>query len=133
MPTLPDISDHANVILHFSDEPRPRKTPTPYFNKGLLANTKNLAQLLTTWKDTIKDDSYPTWNLKMVAANTTIRLKSMELTKQQRKKWREVYQAQFANIQEVEAELPRNWGSREARNKLSDAQAAIHEVRQQKF
>ena len=133
LPTLPDISDHASVVLHFTDEPKRHKPPTPYFNKGLLANAESKAQLLDTWKNVIKDEAYTTWNLKMVAANTDVRLKSMELSKNQKKKWKETYQAQFADIQEAEEELQRNWGSREARIKLSEAQAAIHEVRQQKF
>lgn len=41
--------------------------------------------------------------------------------------------SQFDTINEVEAELQMNWGSKEARDKLSDTQAVLHEVRQQKF
>jgi exonuclease III len=132
LPTLPDISDHASVVLHFEDEPR-RKPTVPFFNKGLLANPGNKACLLTAWKNAIGENSQATWNQKMVAANTAIRQKSVELTKAQKKQWKETYKAQFDDIKEAEAELQRNWGSREARNQLSDAQAAIHEVRQQKF
>lgn len=36
LPTLPDVSDHAGVILHFNDEPRRRSKPPSFFNKGLL-------------------------------------------------------------------------------------------------
>lgn len=73
------------------------------------------------------------WNQKVIAANEAIRQKSMELTKTQKQKWKETYLAQFDDIITAEAELQRNWGSREAIDKLSDAQAAIHEVCQQKF
>ena len=132
LPTLPDISDHASVVLHFVDEPK-RKPTVPRFNKGLLANSENKALILDTWKRVIGDENHSTWNHKMVAANIAIRLKSMELTKIQKKTWKETYQAQFDDIKAAEAELQQNWGSREARNHLSDAQATIHEVRQQKF
>lgn len=62
-----------------------------------------------------------------------MRQKSVELTRAQKKKWKAAYLAQFDDIIEVEEELQRNWGSQEARDKLSDAQAILHEVRQQKF
>ena len=74
-----------------------------------------------------------TWNQKMVVANQAIRAKSEELTKAQRKKWKETYLSQFEDIIDVEEELQHNWNSQEARDKLSDAQAILHEVRQQKF
>ena len=69
----------------------------------------------------------------MVAANKAIKLKSEELTKQNKRKWKEAYLAQFEEIIEAETELQHNWGSREARERLCDAQAVLHEVRQQKF
>lgn len=62
-----------------------------------------------------------------------MRLKSMELTKTQKQQWKAAYLAQFEDIIAAEEELQCNWGSREAMNKLSDAQAMLHEVRQQKF
>ena len=79
------------------------------------------------------DSDLETWNKKMVAANQAIRAKSEELTKAQKKKWKEAYLSQFEDISTAEEELQRNWNSQEARNKLSDAQAVLHEVRQQKF
>jgi hypothetical protein len=133
LPTLPDISDHAGVVLHFNDEPRTRRKPPAFFNKGLLANPDCKAALLASWKDVMKDETIGSWNLKMVQANTAIRLKSEELTKNLKKKWKETYQAQFEEIIAAEAELLANWGSREARNKLSEAQANLHTVRQQKL
>ena len=75
----------------------------------------------------------PTWNQKLVAATQAIRDKSEELTKQQKQKWKAAYLAQFEDIIAAEEELQHNWGSKEARDKLSDAQAVLHEVRQQKF
>ena len=107
LPTLPDISDHASVVLHFVDEPK-RKPTVPRFNKGLLANSKNKALILDTWKRVIGDENHSTWNHKMVAANIAIRLKSMELTKIQKKTWKETYQAQFDDIKAAEAELQQN-------------------------
>ena len=133
LPTLPDISDHAGVILHFNDEPKRRKAKGVYFNKGLLTNSESKAELLTTWKEVMDDSTLESWNMKMVAANQAIRLKSEELTKNQKKKWKESYLEQFEDIIAVEAELQHNWGSNEARDRLSDAQAVLHEVRQQKF
>ena len=58
---------------------------------------------------------------------------SEELTKQQKQQWKATYLSQFDDIIEVEDELQRNWGSKEAQEKLSDAQAVLHEVRQHKF
>jgi hypothetical protein len=81
----------------------------------------------------MEDDTLLTWNHKMVAASQAIRLASMELTKAQKQHWRAAYLAQFDDIIAAEDELQRNWGSRQARNRLSDAQAVLHEVRQQKF
>ena len=57
----------------------------------------------------------------------------MALTKAQKQQWKVAYLEQFEEIIAAEDELQRNWGSREARNRLSDAQAVLHEVRQQKF
>jgi hypothetical protein len=37
LPTIPDISDHAGVVLHAKSTWR-KKTRTPFFNKGLLQN-----------------------------------------------------------------------------------------------
>lgn len=132
LPTIPDISDHAGYIVHFNDEGKPRFRPHP-FNKGLLRNPDLKVALLHTWKAAINDDTFITWNQKMVAANQAIRSMSMELTKAQRQHWKDTYLEQFEDIVAAEEELQRNWGSREARNRLSDAQAALHEVRQQKF
>lgn len=81
----------------------------------------------------MEDDTLVTWNRKMVVANQAIRAKSLELTKAQKQQWKASYLAQFEDIIAAEDELQCNWGSREARNKLSDAQAILHEVRQQKF
>ena len=53
--------------------------------------------------------------------------------KNQRQRWKATYLAQFEDIIEAKEELQWNWGSREARDRLSDAQATIHEVRQQKL
>ena len=133
LPTLPDISDHAGVVLHFNDEPKSRKKRPIFFNKGLLANAKSKATLLSTWKEIMANASLLSWNQKMVKANQAIILKSEEITKAQRKKWKETYLSQFADIIEAEAELQSNWGSREARDRLSEAQTILHEVRQQKF
>ena len=69
----------------------------------------------------------------MVKANKAILAKSEEITRSQRKTWKETYQAQFQDIIEVEAELQLNWESKEARDRLSEAQVRLHEVRQQKF
>lgn len=77
----------------------------------------------------IEDDTLVTWNKKMVAANEAIRITSMQLTKAQKKNWKAAYLEQFEEIIAAEDELQRNWGSREARNRLSDAQAVLHEVR----
>lgn len=74
-----------------------------------------------------------TWNQKMVAVTKAIRKKSEELTKQRKHQWKETYLSQFDNIIAAEAELQNNWGSVAAREKLSHAQAVLHEVRQQKF
>ena len=132
LPTLQDISDHAGYVVHFNDEGKPKFRPQP-FNKGLLRIPDLKVALLHTWKAVINDDTFITWNQKMVAANQAIRSMSMELTKAQRQHWKAMYLEQFEDIVEAEEELQRNWGSREARNRLSDAQAALHEVRQQKF
>jgi hypothetical protein len=133
LPTLPTISDHAGVVLHFNNEPRRRKPPPLPFNKGLLANQECKTALLATWKEAIKDETLETWNQKVVHANQAIRLKSAELTKNQKIKWRETYQAQFEDIIAAEDELQCNWGSVEARDRLNEAQVKLHEVRQQKF
>lgn len=79
------------------------------------------------------DPSVATWNQKMVLANKAIQVKSEELTKAQRKMWKATHAAQFEDIIAAEEELQNNWGSREARDKLSDAHAILHEVRQHKF
>ena len=85
LPTIQDVSDHAGVTLHFNNEAR-RKQRTPTFNKGLLKNEESKNTLLETWKKVMADATLETWNQKMVAANHAIRLKSEELTKNQRKK-----------------------------------------------
>lgn len=55
----------------------------------------------------------------MVLANNAVKLTSEELSKAQKKKWKETYQAQFEDIIEAESELQHNWTSREARNALA--------------
>ena len=132
LPTISDLSDHAGYLVHFSAEEK-QKPRQHTFNKGLLKNPEHKAVLLEAWKKVMYDETFVTWNQKMVAANKAIRNTSLELTKIQKHIWKETYQAQFEDIMAAEDELQRNWGSREARNKLSDAQAALHEVRQQKF
>ena len=83
LPTIPDISDHAGVLLHTNNTTR-RKVKQAFFNKGLLQNPDSKAALLDTWKEIMNLD-LETWNLKMVAANQAIRRKSEELTKAQKK------------------------------------------------
>ena len=131
LPTLPDISDHAGVLLH-THRTKKHKPQQPCFNKGLLLNPDSKAALLDIWK-TVMNSDLETWNKKMVAANQAIRAKSDELTKAQRKKWKDAYLSQFEDIIAAEEELQHNWNSQEARDKLSDAQAVLHEVRQHKF
>lgn len=121
------------MVLHFNDEPRKQKSKNYFFNKGLFANPESKAALLATWKSVMEDVTILSWNNKMVAANKAIKIKSDELTRQNKKKWRDTYLAQFEEIIEAEAELQHNWGSREAREKRSDTQVKLHEVRQQKF
>lgn len=133
LPTIPDISDHAGVVLHFNDEPRYWKSQSTFFNKGLLANPDNKATLLATWKGVMEEKTLGSWNQKIVTANHAIRTKSEELTRNQKKKWKETYLEQFEEIIEAEAELQRNRGSREAKDRLSEAQAALHKVKQEKF
>ena len=131
LPTVPDVSDHAGVFLHTNKQGR-KKQYQPSFNRGLLQQDESQASLLVTWKE-IMNSNLDTWNAKMVAASKAIREKSNELTKAQKKKWKLAYSAQFEDIIAAEEELQRNWGSAEAREKLSEAQAILHEVRQQKF
>ena len=131
LPTIPDISDHAGVLLH-THRTIKCKPQQPAFNKGLILNPESKAELLATWRS-VMDSDILTWNKKVVAANQAIRAKSDELTKTQRKKWKEVYLSQFDDIIAAEEELQHNWNSQEARDRLSDAQAVMHEVRQQKF
>ena len=131
LPTIPDVSDHAGVVLH-TKSPFKKKVKTPYFNIGLLQQPANKASLVAVWKE-VMESNLGSWNQKMVAATQAIRTKSEELTKQQKQKWRDTYLAQFEDIITAEEELQQNWGSTEARDKLSDAQAVLHEVRQQKF
>ena len=131
LPTIPDISDHAGVCLHTNRKGK-RKLRQPSFNRGLLQIPESKASLLQTWKG-VMGSSLDTWNQKMVAANKAILHKSEELTKAQKKKWKDTYLSQFEGIISAEAELQSNWGSEEARDKLTDAQAILHEVRQQKF
>ena len=133
LPTLSNMSNHVGVILHFNGELRPRKRRLAFFNKGLLVNPETKATLLETWKNTVGDETLTTWNQKVVRANTTIREKSEELTKTHKKQWKETYLAQFEDIISIEAELHNNWGSREARDRLSTAQVKLHEVRQHKL
>ena len=83
--TLPNLSDHVGVVLHFDDEPR-RKPRTPSFNKGLLTNPETITLLLETWKTVMHDATLKSWNHKIVAANHAINLKLVELTKSQKQK-----------------------------------------------
>lgn len=83
LPTLPDISDHAGVVLHFNDKPKKQKVRGTFFNKGLLANPDSKVELLTTWKEVMENHTLGSWNQKMVTANQAIRIKSEELTKNQ--------------------------------------------------
>ena len=133
LPTLQVVSDHAGVVLHFNGEPRGRKKATVYFNKGLLAHPESKAALLATWKAIMEDETIPTWNQKVVKASLAIRQKSEEITKSHKQLWKETYLAQFEDIIAAETKLQSNWGSREARDRLSDAQVKLHEVRQQKL
>ena len=118
--------------MHFNDEGKQKHKPPP-FNKGLLKCQEHKAVFLSTWKAAMEDPTLQTWNQKMVAASKAIRLMSIAFTKQHKEKWKVAYLEQFDDIIAAEEELQRNWGSRDARNKLSDAQAVLHEVRQQKF
>ena len=131
LPTIPDISDHARVVLH-AKNPHKRRNKTSFFNKGLLQHPESKAALLTMWKEVMASET-DTWNNKIVVATQAIRKASEELTKQRKQQWKVSYLAQFEEIIAAEDELQRNWGSREAREKLSDTQAVPHEVRQQKF
>ena len=81
----------------------------------------------------MEDEEGGTWNQRMVKANQEISKKSAELTKNQKTKWKETYLAQFADIISAEEELQINWGSRDAKIRLSEAQVQLHEVRQQKL
>lgn len=81
----------------------------------------------------MEDPILESWNDKVVAANKAILAKSIELMQQQKQQWKTTYLAQFEDIINVEEELQRNWGSKEARDRLNDAQAKLHEVRQQKL
>jgi hypothetical protein len=132
LPEISDISDHSGVIMHFNNSGH-RKIKRPFFNLGLLKHPESKAALMNAWREAIDDQSIAGWNEKMVAANQAIQLKSEELTRQQKQRWKATYLAQFEEIIEAEDELQCNWGSTEARNRLSDAQAKLHEVRQQKF
>jgi hypothetical protein len=125
LPTIPDVSDHAGVILH-ARGPHRRKTRPPAFNKGLLLNPDSKEALLATWKEAM-DSEQGTWNSKLVNATQAIRIKSEELTNSQWKKWKDTYLAQFDDIIAAEEELQNNWGSTEARDKLSDAQSILWE------
>ena len=112
LPTIPDISDHAGMVLHTKNSLK-KKPRTHTFNKGLLHQEENKAALLRTWKE-VMSSNLESWNLKMVAATQAIRQKSEELTKQQRQLWRDTYQSLFEDIITTEDELQHNWGSKEA-------------------
>lgn len=133
LPEIQDISDHSGVILHFRNTGLRKSKPPPFFNRGLLKHPESKATLLNTWREVMNDPTIPSWNAKMVAANKAIQAKLDELTRQQKQRWQDTYLAQFEEIIEAEDELQRNWGSKEARDRLSDAQAKLHEVRTQKF
>jgi exonuclease III len=132
LPEIPDISDHSGVLMHFNNS-GPRKSKHPSFNLGLLKHPESKEALVKTWREVMDDETLDSWNAKVVAANKAILAKSAELTKQQKKQWKATYLEQFDDIVAAEDELQHNWGSTEARDRLSDAQAKLHEVRQQKF
>ena len=132
LPEISDISDHAGVLMHYNNS-GPRKNRQPFFNKGLLNHPESKAALVATWKEVMEDPMLDTWNRKVVEANKAILAKSAELTRAQKKRWKATYLDQFGEIIAAEEELQRNWTSTEARDRLSDAQAKLHEVRQQKF
>lgn len=129
---IPDISDHSGVLMHYNNA-GPRKPRQPFFNKGLFKHPESKVALIMTWREAIDDPSLETWNQKVVAANKAIQAKSEELTRQQKQRWKDTYLAQFEDIIDAEDELQRNWGSKDARDRLSEAQAKLHEVRQHKF
>lgn len=54
------------------------------------------------------NDALGSWNEKMVQANQAIRLKSEELSKAQKRKWKETYRAQFEDLIAAESELQHN-------------------------
>jgi hypothetical protein len=118
LPTLPDISDHVGMVLHFNDELKKQKLLASFFNKGLLTNLESKTSLLATWQVVMEDNTINSWNQKMVAANKAIRLKSEELTKQHKRKWKDIYLAKFDEINEAEAALQHKWGSRRHRINL---------------
>ena len=99
--------------------------------KAYFAHSYSKAALLATWKTIMEDATIPTWNQNIVKANLAIRQKSEEISKSQKQLWKETYLAQFEDIIVAETELQNNWGSREARDRLSEAQVKLHEVRQQ--
>ena len=132
LPEISDISYHSGVVMHYNNS-GPRKHRQPFFNRGLLKHPESLAALVSTWRAVMEDTTIENWNKKMVTANKAILEKSEELTREYKQRWKATYLDQFAEIIEAEEELQRNWGSREARDRLSDAQAKLHEVRHQKF
>ena len=132
LPEIPDISDHSGMIMYFNNAGS-RKHRHPCFNKGLLKHPESKAALLSAWRECMDDETLDSWNDKIVAANRALQVKSEELTRSQKKQWKDTYLAQFDEIVEAEDELQRNLGSKEARDRLSDAQAKLHEVRLQKF
>lgn len=132
LPEIPDISDHSGMLLHFNNA-GPRKARQPSFNKGLLKHPESKAALLAAWRESMDNPAYESWNAKVVVANHALQIKYDELTRTQKKRWKATYLEQFEEIIEAEDVLQRNWGSKEARDRLSDAQAKLHEVRQQKF
>jgi hypothetical protein len=73
------------MVLHFNDEPRKQKSKNYFFNKGSFANPESKATLLATWKSVMEDVTILSWNNKMVAANKGIKIKSDELTRQNKK------------------------------------------------
>lgn len=55
--TIPDISDHAGVLLHARRQQK-RKDCPPSFNKGLLQDPENKGALLAAWKEIMKLDNF---------------------------------------------------------------------------
>lgn len=131
LPTIPDISNHASIVLY--KKSTNRRTPrTLFFNKRFLQNEDNKASLLVTWKE-VMDSNIETWNQKMVSATQAIRLKIWRNDKDSRTKLEGSKPGAIWWYQCCRGGTPTYWASKEAWDKLSDAQTDLHEVRHRKF